>query len=246
MTLSMQRRGRGRASTPPPAITEITRATFRVQVADQLRQAIIRGEIVPGSQVTEVELAGRFGISRGPLREAMSQLASEGLLTTVPYTGTRVMTVSIDDIREIYSLRTALETLAFRHVWPQRGAEFGAEIERRHIALLETVVRADSFASTAAELRLHSLVYEACGHKLLFETWSRIAGRLQVYLAVHQRAHNRKAPLYDAHERYVKLAQGRNLDAMITEIEQHMRRGVAQLETFITDGSRSNCRRTRC
>ena len=233
------------AVTPAPAITEVTRAPFRVQVADQLRQAIIQGELAPGSQVTEAELAGRFGISRGPLREAMSRLASEGLLTTVPYTGTRVVTLSIDDVREIYSLRTVLETLAFQHLWPLRGAEFSAEIERRHLALLQTVARADSFASTVAELRLHSLVYELCGHKLLLETWSRIAGRLQVYLAVHQRAHGRKAPLRDAHERYVKLAQGPSLDAMITEIELHMQHGIARLELFIAEGSRVNRRRAR-
>lgn len=218
---------------PSGALTQVRRVTFRAHVADHLRQAIIRGDIAPGTPVTEAELARHFAVSRGPLREAMRQLVEEGLLVSVPYTGTRVIALSVDDVREIYSLRSALETLAFKHIWPRRDDAFHAEIERRHVALIKTLTHADTFASTAAEMLLHSLVYEVCGHRLLLDTWQRIAGRLQLYLAVHQRAHNRKAPLKNAHERYVRLAQGNRLDLMIAEVEHHMRRGVEQLEHYV-------------
>ncbi len=214
-------------------LVQVERATFRVQIADQLRQAIISGTLAPCSVVTEMELANRFGVSRGPLREAMSQLAEEGLLISVPYTGTRVANVTLADVREIYSLRISLESLAFRHLWTCRDDAFRLEMANRHRALQQSLSATDRFVSTAAEVHLHSLVYEACGHKLLLETWRRIAGRLQLYLAVHQKAHGRTGPLADAHDRYVGLAVGDDLEAMLAEIEHHMKRGIARLEMFV-------------
>ncbi len=214
-------------------LVQVERATFRVQIANQLRQAIISGTLTPGSVVTEMELANRFGVSRGPLREAMSQLAEEGLLISVPYTGTRVANVTLADVREIYSLRISLESLAFRHLWTSRDDAFRLEMANRHRALQQSLSATDRFVSTAAEVHLHSLVYEACGHKLLLETWRRIAGRLQLYLAVHQKAHGRTGPLADAHDRYVGLAVGDDLEAMLAEIEHHMKRGIARLEMFV-------------
>jgi DNA-binding GntR family transcriptional regulator len=214
-------------------LVQVERSTFRAQIADQLRQAIIGGTLAPGSAVTEMELANRFGVSRGPLREAMSQLAEEGLLVSVPYTGTRFANVMIADVREIYSLRTALESLAFRQVWAHRDGAFRREMAKRHRVLQQSLAATDRVISTAAEVHLHSLVYEACGHRLLLETWRRIAGRLQLYLALHQKAHGRTGPLADAHDRYVALAIGDSLDAMLDEVEHHMKRGIERLETFV-------------
>ncbi|WP_299482702.1 GntR family transcriptional regulator [uncultured Roseibium sp.] len=214
-------------------VKPIKRQTFSNQIAANLRRAIISGEIESGSQITESDLAARFGVSRGPLREAMGQIAAEGLIETIPYTGTRVLKLSPEDVREIYSLRTALETLAFREVWARRDEVFTQELEARHKALMETLGLEDHVASSGAEVRFHSLVYEACGHKLLLESWRRIAGRMQLYLAEHQRAHGRKAPIEDAHQRYLQLALGDNLDLMLTEIEVHMQRGCTQMEQYL-------------
>jgi DNA-binding GntR family transcriptional regulator len=224
-----------RAASPAPAepIAQLRRATFRDQIAERLRHAIIDGRIPPGEQVTELQLAAEFGVSRGPLREAMGQLAEEGLLITVPYTGTRVVGLSAGDISEIYSLRTALETLAFQQVWERRTPAFARALKSRHAALLAALPAGDGYASSLAEVQFHSTVYEYCGHALLLETWRRISARLHLYLAVHQKAHGRSGPLGDAHQRYVELALGEDLPSMIAEIEHHMRRGVLQLQAYL-------------
>jgi DNA-binding GntR family transcriptional regulator len=218
-----------------PPFAQLHRATFRSRIADELRHGIISGAqgLGPGAAVKEQDLATRFGVSRGPLREAMSQLAEEGLLVTVPFTGTRVVDVTIDDVREIYSLRIALESLAFREIWPRRDQRFKRLLAARHKTLIASLDAADTVLTTAAEVALHSTVYECCGHRLLHETWRRIAGRLQLYLAVHQHAHGRTGPLADAHQAYVTGAQADDLDAMLSEIESHMRRGVQRLEAFV-------------
>lgn len=215
-------------------IAPIRRETFGEQIASNLRRAIISGEIEGGTQITEIKLASRFGVSRGPLREAMAQLASEGLIVTVPFTGTRVLKLSVADVREIFSLRTALETLAFKTIWDSRDDAFGRELVSRHARLLDTLELDDHVASSEAEISLHSLVYEACGHNLLLESWQPVAGRLQLYLALHQKAHGRTGPIKDAHEKYVQLAVGDDFDLMRLEIEDHMQRGVQQLENYVS------------
>lgn len=220
---------------PGNGAAEIQRQTFSEQIAARLRHDIICGEIEAGSQITEMDLAARFGVSRGPLREAMAQLASEGLITSVAYKGTRILNLTAKDVREIYTLRIALEGLAFQEIWDRRDAAFRDELQRRHRHLQSTFELDDHAASSEAEILLHSLVYEASGHRLLLESWKRISGRMQFYLAIHQRAHGRKAPVADAHQRYVQLALGDRLDLMLKEIADHMQRGIRKMETYVTE-----------
>src|SRR3954471_9205291 len=102
-------------------LDRVPKSTLRAHIAERLRTAILAGDIAPGAPLTETALSTRFEVSRGPLREAMRQLIEEGLLVTVPYTGTHVAALSVEDVREIYSLRTALEVFSFEQVWHRRG-----------------------------------------------------------------------------------------------------------------------------
>ncbi|MDQ2588641.1 GntR family transcriptional regulator [Saccharothrix yanglingensis] len=82
------------------------------QAVDALRELVLTGEIPAGARVNEVELAQRLGISRGPLREAIRHLASEGLLVLVPHRGASVPTADAADVQALFELRAALECAA--------------------------------------------------------------------------------------------------------------------------------------
>ncbi len=79
-----------------------------------LRQAIVAGELAPGSKISEPDMAARLGISRGPLREAMRRLESTNLVERRPNLGARVITLTSEQLIEIYLIREALESLAAR------------------------------------------------------------------------------------------------------------------------------------
>lgn len=215
------------------AIDRLPRATFREHIAARLRSAILSGEIAPGSALVETALAERFNVSRAPLREALRQLIEEGLIVSVPYTGTHVIELTVDDVREIHSMRITLERFAFEQAWPRRDAGFRSELLRRHAVLTEAIDRHDDAASIAAELELHSLVYQASGHRLLQRLWHGLRGRLQLYWAAHHRAHGTRGPRRDAHDSYVKAALGKSLPTMQREIGEHMQRGSDQTEKFL-------------
>jgi DNA-binding GntR family transcriptional regulator len=89
-------------------------STVADRVFDQLRRAIIAGEIPAGSKLSEPVLAERFAVSRGPLREAIGRLESTNLVERRPNVGARVVTLSSAGLLEIYQVREALEGMAAR------------------------------------------------------------------------------------------------------------------------------------
>ncbi len=85
-------------------------------IADKLRQAIAHGELPPGTQLGEAELARKLGVSRGPLREGMQRLTQEGLLISIRNRGLFVIDMTADEVRDMYLGREAIERAATRRV----------------------------------------------------------------------------------------------------------------------------------
>ncbi len=102
------------------------------QVAERIREAIVLGNIPPGTRLLEAQLATRLGVSRIPVREALARLEAEGLVERAPYQGARVMRLTIDQVRESFMLRSLLEgfatKLATPHVTPEEIARLRAVI----------------------------------------------------------------------------------------------------------------------
>jgi len=211
----------------------VPKSTLRARIAERLRAAILAGDIPPGAPLVETALSERFDVSRGPLREALRQLIEEGLVVTVPYTGTHVAALSVDDVHEIYSLRTALEIFAIEQLWDRRDERFRRELVARNDTLIATIDAGDDAASIETELAFHGLVYEASGHRLLQRTWASLRGRLQLYWAAHHRAHGRRGPRRDSHDSYIAAVLGDDIGAVRAEIADHMRRGAETTERFL-------------
>ena len=96
---------------PTDAVANISLAE---QVADRLSQAILRGEYPPGSRLPEPELAAKFGVSRGPVREALFHLVREGMVQFRPRRGAIVTLASAQDVADLYNVRGVLFGYACR------------------------------------------------------------------------------------------------------------------------------------
>ena len=111
------------------------------QVFRRIQAAIIKGEIAPGSKISEPELARTYGISRGPLREAIHRLEGQRLLVRIPHVGARVVSLNHSELIELYEIRESLEGMACR-LAAERMSQ--AEIdELRHV--LDTHERDEAF-----------------------------------------------------------------------------------------------------
>lgn len=98
--------------------------TLAEQVFSRLQDDIVLGVLAPGARLGEAELAARYGVSRGPLREAIRRLEGRKLLRREPHVGARVAQLSLPDLVEIYRVREALEGMAARlaaeHMTPEQ------------------------------------------------------------------------------------------------------------------------------
>lgn len=88
--------------------------TLADRVFSEIQNAIVKGELKPGSKMSEAELAARYGVSRGPLREALRRLEGRKLLTRIPHVGVRVISLSFEELIQIYQVREAMEGMAAR------------------------------------------------------------------------------------------------------------------------------------
>ena len=98
----------------PVPINQDDSETLSENVFRRIQAAIVKGEIAPGSKISEPELARTYGISRGPLREAIHRLEGQRLLVRVPHVGARVVSLSHAELIELYEIRESLEGMACR------------------------------------------------------------------------------------------------------------------------------------
>jgi DNA-binding GntR family transcriptional regulator len=147
--------------TLSPGGAGLRHRTMAEAALERLREAIILGELTPGTPLRLEDLARSLGTSISPIREAVRQLEALGLAEHVPHHGAKVVGLEIEDLRELFSIRLALETMAVR-----RAAElFGAEDEeaaRSHLAELDDARRGgDARAAVRAHTAFHFTLYEA-------------------------------------------------------------------------------------
>jgi DNA-binding GntR family transcriptional regulator len=114
-------------------------------IADKLRQAIAHGELRPGAQLGEAELARQLGVSRGPLREGMQRLTQEGLLVSIRNRGLFVIDMTPDDVRDMYSAREAIEQAAARRILDGDHRAAGKEL----LGIVEQMAAADTPAEVS-------------------------------------------------------------------------------------------------
>lgn len=117
-----------------------------------LRDDIVEWRLAPGTLLGEVEQASRLGVSRTPLREALSRLMTDGLVASQSGRGLVVTDVSVDNIRELFDVRKALEVYAVRLAAVQHTGTTFADLEREFEAVPELLARDDSDRSAYFDL----------------------------------------------------------------------------------------------
>jgi GntR family transcriptional regulator of vanillate catabolism len=147
--------------------------TQQARVTVQLREMILRGELVPGERITEIDIAKKLGVSRTPIRQALPALAQEGLLTLAGARGYMVRAFTAREVLDAIDVRGLLEGLAGRLV-AERGASRGL-LRELHACLADgdAVFESGAFSSEGesryAEMngRFHALIVEAAGSKIV-------------------------------------------------------------------------------
>jgi GntR family transcriptional regulator of gluconate operon len=161
---------------------QVPHRSLREAALSAIRQAILRGDLAPGQRLVESDIAEQLGVSRAPVREALRQLETEGLVVSAPHRGSFVAELSATDLREIYTLRAALESLAVRIVTEKASAETLAQL-RQAVADMAGAAREGDLARLAAlDMSFHEMLCRAAGHSRLLDIWLSMTAQIRAFI----------------------------------------------------------------
>jgi DNA-binding GntR family transcriptional regulator len=168
-------------------VPKVRRSTLKDQVYDEIFELIISGSLPLGGQIDERALAGLLDVSRTPLREAVGNLAHDGLVEYRPYRGHFVRMFSIQEVNGLFEVRRSLEGLAVRLAVPRMSegdiAELTSILDRATAAL-----QGDDMAAFANADRLfHEMFARLSGNQTLIDILNRLSKQIQIARAMANR-----------------------------------------------------------
>ncbi|HAN71348.1 MAG TPA: hypothetical protein DCQ36_07125 [Actinobacteria bacterium] len=156
-------------------------------VTEEIRRRIVTGEMLPGSRIRETELAEGFGVSRGPVREALRILEVAGLVLRVPRHGSYVAPVRRRDVDELYTLRASIEELAVRRALRRADAGLAAQLGRAVERLEMALTTEAPFEVVESDIDFHSTFYRHADHDRLVAVWATLADPLRILMRLSSR-----------------------------------------------------------
>ncbi len=140
-------------------------------VFETLKREILELELKPGQSISENELCSRFDVSRTPVREALRRLQEQGFVHTVPYSGTCVTRLNLENIRQMIYMRVAVELMVMRD-FMQLATPFQMEEIRHQIRLQELLIQQPDFEPEQfypMDAQMHGIWFAATGKEKLWE-----------------------------------------------------------------------------
>jgi DNA-binding GntR family transcriptional regulator len=191
-------------------------------IADNLRTAIVRGDLQPNERLVEADLSRRFGTGRSGIRTALARLEQEGLVQSTPHRGARVRLVDEQEAIEIYEARAVLEGLAAR-LAATRASK--ADVEDLRTILLQARIRldqADLLGACDKNAALHRRLTEIANHptasRLIAELTSRVVRFRQRTILLPGRSQRS----YDEHAKIVEAVADRQAWAAEAAMRTHL------------------------
>jgi DNA-binding GntR family transcriptional regulator len=207
--------------------------TMALAAADELRRRILDGAFPGGYQLRQDALSAEFGISRIPIREALVQLESEGLVRILPHRGAVVSELSVDEIEELFQLRALLEPRLLRRSAPRLTAEDYQALD----AILEeyeSAMKADK-AGRWGELNtaLHMRLYRHAEQPRTAAIVAMLLQNTDRYTRMQLTFTDGRARAQEEHVRLVALCRSGDIKGACSLLTTHIRDAGEALEAFI-------------
>jgi phosphonate utilization transcriptional regulator len=164
-----------------PTITLLQTSSLSSVVQSELERMILSGELPPGEKLTEVALAARLGVSRGPLREAFRMLEEAGLVRTEKNRGVFVRDLPVEEAIEIFDLRAAMDELVGRRLAAGIAPAALKEIRGLVDQMEQAVKVRDTDAYHLLNLRFHDRLVELAGNRKLTDVYRKLIKELSLF-----------------------------------------------------------------
>ncbi len=223
-------------SSPAPSSLSEPRLTLADKVFAQIQDAIVKGELEAGSRVSEAELVSRYGVSRGPLREALRRLEGRQLITRIPHVGVRIMALSLDELLQIYQVRETLEGLACRLAATHMTA---AEIRELKVLLAtheQQIAEQDGRAYIQEEgnVDFHYRIIHGSHNAVLIQMLcGELYHRVRIYRGQFSLTEGRPTKALGEHQRIVEAIEARDGELAEFLMRRHIAVARANIEARV-------------
>lgn len=205
--------------------------------ADQIRQAleqdILTNRLLPGDRLDETRLAERFGISRTPVREALSQLAASGLVEIRRNRGATVTRLGLAELVEMFEVMAELEGMCGRLAAQRASEQELTALQEAHEDCARHAAAGQSDDYYKANMAFHEAIYRASHNRFLAAETVRLRNRLSPYRRLQLRRRNRLTESFAEHESIVAaIREGRGGDADAL-LSRHVTRQSGSFNDFL-------------
>lgn len=202
-------------------------------VADVLREAITTGHLRADQPLPQDEIASQLRVSHIPVREALRQLQSEGLVTYQPNRGATVAALTPAEIREIYEIRVILETAAIRAAAPRLTP---AQLEQAHVILVKAERATDGATWGALDVQFHQLIYDLDDRPRLGEMIAGLLRRVDRYWLSHGLMLKHRDEFEAEHRALLGTLARRDPERAAALLERHLRTAAERLVAELAAG----------
>ncbi|MCX4144591.1 GntR family transcriptional regulator [Paraburkholderia madseniana] len=208
---------------------KIVRPTTVELVTTAVRQRILSGDLAPGEALRQEALAEELGVSRVPIREAITRLTAEGLLTNVPHKGAYVSELSIDEVRETFDIRLRLEPWIFSEAIPRISEAEMGKAER----LVKEMDKADSGVWGQLNWRLHETLYLPAQRDITLQMLRVLHDRCDRYFRFQAVQVPIREQSHDEHMGLVQACRKRDAKLGAKLLEQHVKTAAQQIMSVV-------------
>jgi DNA-binding GntR family transcriptional regulator len=205
------------------SVLPIRRATAASTMAEALREELLSGAYALGTPLSEAELAERKGASLATAREALAELARDGLVVHSLHRGVEVARITPDEVRDVYTARRVFEIAGLQALLRRRPVDV-SWLEAAAERMGEAAVARDGRALVEADLAFHLAIVAAAGSRRLTRAAQGALSELRLVLSVADRAGDDLPALVADHQYLVEVFRGGHLREAISALEDHLSR----------------------
>jgi DNA-binding GntR family transcriptional regulator len=207
----------------------LQKKSLREQALSALRAAITSGELEPGRHLVETELSEMLQISRGTLREALRQLEQEGLLSAGPRGRLSVRHLDAKEIRDIFSVRAALESLAARTLCELPDRKLVSSKLRAAIDAMTAAENGSMQERVESDLEFHRTLCRLTGNETLLHSWESLEGSIRMSIMFAGQDKGIKNMSVARHNEIVDAIETGDASLARDTIREHMDTAAANL-----------------
>lgn len=204
------------------------------EISRRLEEEINDGQLLPGDSLDERELAARFGVSRTPVREAISQLTAQGLVTSAPRQGVYVARMSIQELLAMFELLAELEGICAKFCARRITESQRTKLKAVHQKSLKHVEADNAKGYSQSNVDFHELLYAGCHNAFLAQQLRTIRRRTQMYRQNSFLQPGRMRVSYEDHERVLDAILRGDSEAAQRHMIEHITVGGKGFAEFVS------------